>query len=97
MKEPKKEKLKRVVTFSEPSENSQNNNNIKLLSRQITDIINELNPNLDFKSSEKYKLNSLEKVIKNLYNNNVIIYIGFNFIKIIVNRKQRNFTKRIKQ
>lgn len=87
MKEPKKEKLKRVVTFSEPSENSPNNNNIKLISRQITDIINELNPNLDFKSSEKYKLNSLEKVIKNLYNNNVIIYIGFNFIKIIANRK----------
>lgn len=67
MNESKKEKsVKRIVTFSDQAGNSQKNSNPKLLKKQLTEIIDTINLNLDFKSTEKEKINSLEKVIYNI-------------------------------
>ncbi len=67
MNESKKEKsVKRIVTFSDQAGNSQKNSNPKLLKKQLTEIIDTINLNLDFKSTEKEKIDSLEKVIYNI-------------------------------
>ena len=67
MNESKKEKsVKRIVTFSDQAGNSQKNRNPKLLKKQLTEIIDTINLNLDFKSTEKEKIDSLEKVIYNI-------------------------------
>ena len=67
MNESKKEKsVKRIVTFSDQAGNSQKNSNPKLLKKQLTEIIDTINLNLDFKSKKKKKIDSLEKVIYNI-------------------------------
>ncbi len=67
MKDPKKEKTaKRTVTFSDQAGNFKNNNNLKTITQQVADIIDKIKVNLDFKSTEKEKIDSLEKVIYNI-------------------------------
>ncbi len=52
--------------------------------------------NLDFKSTEKEKINSFEKKYYIIYNNKANIYIVFIIIKIICNGKHRTFNERNK-
>ena len=66
-------------------ENNEKNNKYKVLNEKIIDIINKINENFDFKTYEKEKFNSIEKVI----NYNIILfinYIVFSHIRLIFNR-----------
>jgi hypothetical protein len=66
-------------------ENNEKNNKYKVLNEKIIDIINKINENFDFKTYEKEKFNSIEKVI----NNHIILfinYIVFSHIRLIFNR-----------
>jgi hypothetical protein len=66
-------------------ENNEKNNKYKVLNEKIIDIINKINENFDFKTYEKEKFNSIEKVI----NYHIILfinYIVFSHIRLIFNR-----------